>query len=42
MSPSGVGIKVKSKISQGKSDETESKSYSDNIEVSNVKLHLKH
>ena len=33
MSPSGVGIKVKSKISQGKSDETESKSYSDNIEA---------
>ena len=31
--PSGVGIKVKSKISQGKSDETESKSYSDNIEA---------
>ena len=41
MSPSGVGIKVKSKISQGKSDETESKSYSDNIDP-NVKLHLKH
>ena len=33
MSPSGVGIKVKSKISKGKSDETESKSYSDNIEA---------
>ena len=33
MSPSGVGIKVKSKISQGKFDETESKSYSDNIEA---------
>ena len=26
-------VKVKSKISQGKSDETESKSYSDNIEA---------